>query len=258
MDADAGGAADLQTDVMRFMAILALCLVAIFALVQSIPLAPASPDPPPVPADKEPESTQALPEVPEAPPQPDAKPEPREVIQTVRVASAFEHRPPPRPQPETRQETPAKTMAKTEAPPLAAAEPEAVEAPIPEVAEAPVPDEGFSLRFETGTALTRLVARGDVGLYAIGAGQALRMNVDRGEMSFWPASAPKQFHEMHQATVPGDVISALHRSGKEPADEVKWGVTLPSPMTAELNRILAEQSGGALVIGSSGALRLEP
>ena len=27
MDADAGGAADLQTDVMRFMAILSLCLV---------------------------------------------------------------------------------------------------------------------------------------------------------------------------------------------------------------------------------------
>ena len=32
MDAEAGGAADLQTDVMRFMAILSLCLVAIFAL----------------------------------------------------------------------------------------------------------------------------------------------------------------------------------------------------------------------------------
>ncbi len=30
MDSEAGGVADLQTDVMRFMAILALCLVAIF------------------------------------------------------------------------------------------------------------------------------------------------------------------------------------------------------------------------------------
>ena len=39
-EADGGGAADLQTDVMRFMAILSLCLVAIFALVQSLPLAP--------------------------------------------------------------------------------------------------------------------------------------------------------------------------------------------------------------------------
>jgi len=39
-DMDVGGAADLQTDVMRFMAILSLCLVAIFALVQSMPVAP--------------------------------------------------------------------------------------------------------------------------------------------------------------------------------------------------------------------------
>ena len=31
---------DLQTDVMRFMAILAFCLVAVFALVQSIPVGP--------------------------------------------------------------------------------------------------------------------------------------------------------------------------------------------------------------------------
>ena len=40
VDGDVGGAADLQTDVMRFMAILSLCLVAIFALVQSLPVAP--------------------------------------------------------------------------------------------------------------------------------------------------------------------------------------------------------------------------
>ena len=44
-DMDVGGAADLQTDIMRFMAILSLCLVAIFALVQSIPLTPAEPAP---------------------------------------------------------------------------------------------------------------------------------------------------------------------------------------------------------------------
>jgi hypothetical protein len=42
-DLDIGGAADLQTDIMRFMAILSLCLVAIFALVQSIPLTPIEP-----------------------------------------------------------------------------------------------------------------------------------------------------------------------------------------------------------------------
>ena len=37
-DNEAGGAADLQTDVMRFMAILSLCLMVIFAVVQSVPV----------------------------------------------------------------------------------------------------------------------------------------------------------------------------------------------------------------------------
>lgn len=41
-----GGMDDLQTDVMRFMAILGFCLVAIFALVQSIPMGPEPSAPP--------------------------------------------------------------------------------------------------------------------------------------------------------------------------------------------------------------------
>jgi len=49
MDAEAGGAADLQTDVMRFMAIISMCLVAIFAIVQTIPLAPVIEQRPPEP-----------------------------------------------------------------------------------------------------------------------------------------------------------------------------------------------------------------
>ena len=67
LDADAGGTADLQTDVMRFMAIISMCLVAIFALVQSIPVEspmPAEPSvvttpPPTASEDREAPPTQA-------------------------------------------------------------------------------------------------------------------------------------------------------------------------------------------------------
>ena len=48
------GAADLQADVMRFMAIISLCLVAIFALVKSIPSTPAVPEPVPEPVPEKP------------------------------------------------------------------------------------------------------------------------------------------------------------------------------------------------------------
>jgi len=73
-DGDVGGAADLQTDVMRFMAILSLCLVAIFALVQSLPMAPqVEPVPVPVP---EPviEQTQIVTPAPIAEPLPEVAP----------------------------------------------------------------------------------------------------------------------------------------------------------------------------------------
>jgi len=255
MDAEAGGIADLQTDVMRFIAILALCLVAIFALVQSLPLMPTVIKPPAVQA-------------PQADLSQTAAPEP--VIAEPKI---IEQEPPPVAEEEkpliiTR---PAPQRIPFERAPL-----EIIEATIPtQVVETSVPDEerlepavsepptpatsqGFTLRFETDLALTRLVARNEVGLYAIAPEKSLRMNVNRGALSFWAASVPNQFHEMDEATVPNDVLSALRRAGSVKASEVKWGVTLPPNMRQQLDGFLSEYDGGALVIGGDGSLRLEP
>ncbi len=227
MDAEAGGAADLQTDVMRFMAILALCLVAIFALVQSIPLAPESSEP-------------ATEKIEEAVPPVQQAVVTREQRHTPDVAEpepAFEHRPvPPAPTRESR--TAAAPASEPAAPPQA-------------------PQEGFTLRFETDSALTKLVSRDEVGLYAIAADQALRMNINRGDITFWSASLPQQYHEMDETTVPDNVVRALRRSGKQVTDNLKWGVTLPAHMSGKLRRILTEHASGALVIASNGELRLE-
>ena len=139
--------------------------------------------------------------------------------------------------------------------------------PVEEVPAAPpgAPTrEGFTLRFESDTALTRLVARNEIGLYAITDDKSLRMSVNRGSYSFWPASAPNQYHEMDPATVPADVITALRRAGAKGPDPEgsgpnwKWGVTLPSKTQGQLNNYLTEYTGGSLVIEGDGNLRLEP
>lgn len=219
VDGEAGGVADLQTDVMRFMAILAICLVAIFALVQSIPLDSTAPGTQPAPSNPEP--------MPEPIPEPMPEPEP--------VAE-----PPPAPLPE----------------PLAAAAPVPVPEPATEPAPQPVQD-GFTLRFETDLALTRLAARNDVALYAIGSQKSLRMSVNRGRLSFWPASTPNEFHEMDAATVPADVRAALRVALPGEVDTVAWGVTLPNRMQQQLARYLESETGGELIIGADGNLRLE-
>jgi hypothetical protein len=256
-DSDAGGAADLQTDIMRFMAILALCLVAIFALVQSIPLIPeaptqspvaAAPPPPPEPVTEEPQ-----PEEPVV--KPPAIEEPVKAVQLTRPkwTSSFVSR--QRQQSENSHEVVQSPERKEESTPTTAATSPITAPPKPAAPTKPT-SRGFSLRFESDHALTRLVAAGKVGLYAITDGRAQRMTVSESRISFWDASTPNAFHEMETSTVPRPVIDALARSGVNTAG-IDWGVTLPGKLRQQLDALMRDNSGGALVIGLDGELRLE-
>ena len=113
------------------------------------------------------------------------------------------------------------------------------------------------MRFDNDVALTRLVARNEVGLYAIYPDRSFRLNVNRGQMSFWPASIPDQFHEMDVATVPKQIIDALQRSNGLRAQGLQWGVTIPAATARQLDQYLHETTGGTLIIDADGELRLE-
>lgn len=239
LEGEAGGAADLQTDIMRFMAILALCLMAIFALVQSLPDAPVT-------AGKTTEETSPAElvvtnaEPVESVRQPVAESSPKPV--TLTRPAAQPGAPRPEPVPVTRSKP---------APPQP-------QAPPPESATAQPPPgtEGFTLRFESDLALSRLVATGQVGFFALDDEGAQRMSVAASDVSFWAAPMPVRFHEMDEATVPLAVRRALNRTGR--ADSVKrWAVTLPARLSGDLERLMQAHEGGALVIAKDGSLRRE-
>lgn len=257
MDADAGGAADLQTDVMRFMAIISMCLVAVFALVQSIPLAPLPPAgsvslPAPEAVVEEPESEKPAYEVPaDVPaktialvrPAPQKTPPPEESVRLDRPVA----RPAPRQtKPPEPQLTTSQAMVESSPMPAPVAQSSSTSSTRPQ---------GFTLRFESDTALTRLVERDVVGLYVISDASIHRMAIDSGALSFWPASAPQRFHEMDVATVPATVLNEWRRGHR--GGDVKWGVSIPAPMARDLNAYLSDHEGGSLVIGRDGQLRLE-
>jgi hypothetical protein len=61
---------------------------------------------------------------------------------------------------------------------------------------------------------------------------------------------------METSTVPRPVIDALARSGINTAG-IDWGVTLPGQLREQLDALMRDNSGGALVIGLDGELRLE-
>ncbi|MDJ0794702.1 MAG: hypothetical protein QNI98_10705 [Woeseiaceae bacterium] len=241
-DTDVGGAADLQTDVMRFMAILSLCLVAIFALVQSIPLTPVEPPAEPDAAVEEPVVEERVPV--ETVPAPEA----------VTVAR-------PAQEPEVVEAPVVLTRPKWK-PKFKPAQPQQAPEPVaavasPQVPPPPVPEkEGFVLRFASDAALTRAVAAQHVGFYAIHDGRAQRMTVSESRISFWDASTPNAFHEMEATTVPKPVIDALARTGTVVAG-VNWGVTLPGKMKTQLDALMQEHRGGSLVIGAAGDIHWE-
>jgi len=242
IDGDAGGAADLQTDVMRFMAILSLCLMAIFALVQSLPITPL-----PAPVETPSEEPPAKPIT-----EPPVKPVAEQPVEPVAEPAAKLARPP-----ETVESNKVVVVTRPKwqpkAPPVAA--PQTAPAPI-ESPEAADDEDGFSLRFESDQALMRLVATSKVGLYAIESGRAQRMTVSDSRISFWSASTPNTFHEMETATVPPAVVDALARTGTT-TSAVSWGVTLPGMLRSQLDTLMNGRSGGDLVIGKDGNLRLD-
>ena len=225
-DTDAGGAADLQTDIMRFMAILSMCLLAIFALVQSIPLAPV---------------------------------ETAEPAEAVVVETPPEVAQPVEPPPEAPVAAPTqaeKTVVLTRPNWVPKYTPPAPVEPAPEPQPEPPEDEGFTLRFASDAALMRAVAAQHVGLYAIEQGRARRMTVSESRISFWDASTPNTFHEMESGTVPLPVIEALGRAGAG-TDNVSWGVTLPGRMKAQLDELLHAHRGGSLIITAGGDIHWE-
>lgn len=230
-DTDAGGAADLQTDIMRFMAILALCLVAIFALVQSLPMAPVA--------------------------EPDVSLKEETGVAVAAQPAAVPAGPPA--------ESPAdaeQPIVLTRRPDPVAAEPAVAPVPVmpptPDVQPSAPGTEAavFTLAFESDLALTRLVASGRVGLYAIDGARASRMAISNSRVSFWEASTPNEYFEMEPGTVPKPVVDALRDSGAD-AKGVAWGVTLPGAMRRELENLLDGTSGGDLRIRADGRIVLE-
>jgi len=242
-DMDVGGAADLQTDVMRFMAILSLCLVAIFALVQSMPVSP------PVVSDPEPVVETLSDPAPQPVPEPKAEPvqEPQ-VLETPKLVTLTRPKWVAKYEPESTSKTTPSTPV---------AEAAAADVVVPTTPATPVEEqEGFTLRFESDAALTRLVAASQVGVYAIDGERARRMTVSESRISFWDASLPNSFHEMDASTVPLPVVDALTRTGVD-AGNISWGVTLPGKLKGQLDGLMQEHLGGSLVIGTNGDIRLE-
>ena len=283
----------LQTDVMRFMSIIGLCLMAVFALVQSIPS--QQPVKPVVLDDLQrqiEQGRQALADVEQDSMQKQQHlDELSERLRTTqqqlddsrKAAAASRHESPAqaakvvivkRPSAETA----AKPVIKKRTQAEAVAKPVIEKRPVPAPAAKPVirkqppavpvtnplpARQGFSLRFASAAALDRQVAAGSVSLYGMLDQQAWQFSMLAGTPAVATASFPKQFHEMSAATVPAHYLRSLkNKADGRGASAVVWGVQLPAATSKAIASLLQQQQaqgqqGGALVIQGDGRVTLE-
>ena len=275
-----GDQESLQADVMRFMAIIALSLVAIMSLVNEAapetrpieqevrPTEPPLIEPEPVDpvhTAERPTEVAPLPEIlvpAPAPPEPvaPAEPEPASVLPVEptpiesppREVVVIEREKPIEPAPELKP-VPERKHRVVAAPPVRP-EPAVPDEPVTEVvgpapAEETQQDEGLQLRFQSERAFLGLVARGEIDVYAYRPGEVLHL--DR-RFALKPSRAPGEVYNLAVATVP----DAIRRGALDPA--FTWAVALPATTRREIQRHIERRASGVIEIQSSGAVRHVP
>ena len=227
--------AELQADVMRFVAILALCLVAISTLVEGYRSA-------------SPETEQRRP----APPRPAVQARSDASAVTAPTTPVFE-REVAKPGTKPVDTMPAPASSAIRPAPEGLTEPSR-ESESPAQAsgiEEADPGPGLSLRFLTDAALLRLVARGEAGVFVFTAGRSLSLDLSDG-VAFRPGPAPARFYSMATETVP-----ALLRANYDGPQDATWGVTLPEQTRRAIEDYLSQSDRGQLVIDAHGRVSLE-
>lgn len=239
----------LQADVMRFMAIIAFCLIAILALVRSVtPVDPSVvPAVEPVVPAKGTDSVAAAPEVP-------ARPEPAKVpVARVPVESAVPAMPDAAPAPDARRVPNPVIETPPVGDPLAeVSEPAPAAAPVPpQPAQAvqAAQEEGLSLRFASEQDFLRLVTRGRIQVFAFNGQEVLTIGAD---LKPRPASAPGEVHELLPETIPELMTGALARHG---GSGFRWAVAMPDVMARQIRRYVDQGATGELIIDRFGEVR---
>lgn len=209
----------LQADVMRFVAIIGLCLAAIFSLLKSLQPEPGAGHGAPPQAAQESQSATAV------------------ATDSVRASRS------PAPLPAADRERGAERGPQARPGPIVETR------PGPDGPREPTQTHGFTLSFASGEALHRLLAENTVALVAVGPETYWHYQPD--SQSFRPGRAPVEYYEMEATTVPPRLRDWLQAAGVQARG---WGVMLPLPIRRQLDEIRRRQRGGELIIDASGGV----
>ena len=242
----------LQTDVMRFMAILGLCLTAIFALVRTLPSdgveARGNSE---MKSDTQSETANLKKQVRKL----------RQQRQSTRNELMNVNRPVIDARPRVRDDTQSrvgKGVSQVQeqvfewSPQPSPAPDKAPRSSKPDVGH----EQGFSLRFESAYVLERLIQKGAVVFFAMRDRKAWRLTTGGNGPGFVNTAFPRRFHEMSPDTVPDLYLSLFKRVAPAGTETPPvWGVHLPADTEVQIRNLVNSGAGGVLVISEKGDVR---
>lgn len=245
----------LQTDVMRFFAILCLCLMAIFALVKALPMAPPAARPTMAEPMNLTAAAQSLQNQIAALRKKlaglvndiDTKQQIQSELRS-RIKNETQNLKKIQATLEWANQKVNQRHARNQDIPLKPSEPDTAK---------PAAKDGYILRFASDAALQTLIASGQVYFYAVTGKKAWQLRLTGGRAGYVSTKRPVQIYEMETATVPIEYATAFEQqvAAFDPT-AVTWGVTLPAQTTASINRLTKRQNGGDLVIMPDGEVVL--
>lgn len=230
--------ANLQADVMRFMAIVAFCLVAILAIVRNV-----EPPPMPLPDPTTPPQTErtlgttaAIPTATD----PVAAPVLHPYAAAVpRAVAPLNTEPAPQLERARLERSEQKQIPQPEPEPTAIPEPEPEPEKFSEPDSPTQVEQGLALKFASDSDFLRLLNKGSVTLYAISEGVYQKYDITH---RFVPISPPKQYYEVVAATVPSMISNILNGAS------VTWAVGLPVTIERQITTHIARANSGELLI----------
>lgn len=222
-------AANLETDVMRFMAILGFCLMIIFALVQAIPMVPQATD---AGVDTTPEPAKKVKKA-------------GKVTESFSMPVTMTLAPTPA---DTEVETSATTSVQTEI--LTAEQDQAPDPVQPNPRQESTPSETphWSLRFASDDAMLQLLRQDLIGVFVRTDGELRQLNA-AGVAT--PVAGQFKLYPMQPDTVPVFFRTLMSNQYN---DELAWSVSLSSKLQQQLRQSMQQDSPGTLLIQANGVV----
>ncbi len=107
------------------------------------------------------------------------------------------------------------------------------------------------LRFASDGDFLRLIAKGDIRVYAFQDTDVLTLNPS---YRFLDTESPGQVYELLPPSIPGLIVDALKQARANSA-AYRWGIALPGHISNQIERHLGQVTQGQLVIDRYGDVR---